>query len=89
MEPDTEFHAQIRELFLNTSAARLETIRELAGAFVQAQDDALRAQQLETLFRKIHGLAGNAGLAGCTTLAHFATTFEVLLKDLRDVGRAK
>ena len=84
VEPDTEFHAQIRELFLNTSAARLETIRELAGAFVQAQDDALRAQQLETLFRKIHGLAGNAGLAGCTTLAHFATTFEVLLKDLRD-----
>lgn len=84
VEPDTEFHAQIRELFLNTSAARLQTIRELAGAFVQAQDDALRAQQLETLFRKIHALAGNAGLAGCTTLAHFATTFEVLLKDLRD-----
>lgn len=83
-EPDTEFHAQIRELFLNTSATRLETIRALAAAFVQAGDDALRAQQLETLFRKIHALAGNAGLAGCTTIAHFATTLEVLLKDLRD-----
>jgi CheY-like chemotaxis protein len=84
VEPDTEFHAQIRELFLNTSAARLETIRALAAAFVQASDEALRAQQLETLFRKVHALAGNAGLAGCTTIAHFATTFEVLLKDLRD-----
>jgi CheY-like chemotaxis protein len=84
VEPDTEFHEQIRELFLNTSAARLETIRELAGVLIQCQDDTMRAQQLETLFRKVHALAGNAGLAGCTTMAHFATTFEVLLKDLRD-----
>ena len=83
-EPDTEFHAQIRELFLNSSAARLETIRELAAAFVQAGDETLRAQQLDTLFRKIHALAGNAGLAGCTAIAHFASTFEVLLKELRD-----
>ncbi|MEY2409755.1 MAG: hypothetical protein QOF48_2425 [Verrucomicrobiota bacterium] len=83
-EPDTEFHAQIRELFLNGSAARLETIRELASAFMQAGDETLRAQQLDTLFRKIHALAGNAGLAGCTGIAHFASTFEVLLKELRD-----
>ena len=83
-EPDTEFHAQIRELFLNGSAARLETIRELAGAFVQAQDETVRAQQLDTLFRKVHALAGNAGLASCTAIAHFASMFEVLLKELRD-----
>ncbi len=84
VEPDTEFHAQIRDLFLNSSADRLATIRELASAFVQARDPTLRAQQLDTLFRKVHALAGNAGLAGCTTIARFASTFEVLLKELRD-----
>ena len=83
-EPDTEFQQQIRELFLAGSSARLDSIRNLAAAFVHADDDSQRAGYLEDLFRKVHAMAGNAGLAGCGLIAQFATTFETLLKDLRD-----
>jgi len=83
-EPDTEFQAQIRELFLAGSPARLESIRDLASAFVQDDDEKDRATHLEGLFRMVHALAGNAGLAGCAHIAQFASTFEVLLKELRD-----
>jgi CheY-like chemotaxis protein len=83
-EPDTEFQAQIRELFLAGSGVRLENIRNLAAAFVQDDNEADRATHLEGLFRLVHALAGNAGLAGCALIAQFASTFEVLLKELRD-----
>ena len=83
-EPDTEFQAQIRELFLAGSGARLENIRNIAAAFVQAETDSQRTTYLEGLFRMVHALAGNAGLAGCALIAQFATTFETLLKELRD-----
>jgi CheY-like chemotaxis protein len=86
-EPDTEFQAQIRELFLAGSPARLESIRDVASAFVQDDNEAERATHLEGLFRMVHALAGNAGLAGCTLIAQFASTFEVLLKELRDQPR--
>jgi len=86
-EPDTEFQAQIRELFLAGSSARLESIRDLAAAFVQDDDAVERATHLEGLFRLVHALAGNAGLAGCALIAQFASTFEVLLKELRDQPR--
>ncbi len=86
-EPDTEFQAQIRELFLAGSGARLESIRDLAAAFVQDDDAVERATHLEGLFRLVHALAGNAGLAGCALIAQFASTFEVLLKELRDQPR--
>ena len=83
-EPDTEFQAQIRELFLAGSGARLENIRNMATAFVQAESDSQRTTHVEGLFRMVHALAGNAGLAGCALIAQFATTFETLLKELRD-----
>lgn len=83
-EPDTEFQAQIRELFLAGSGTRLENIRNMACAFVQDEDDTQRATHLEGLFRMVHAMAGNAGLAGCGMIAQFASTFEVLLKELRD-----
>jgi len=82
-KPDTEFHAQIRELFVTSSSARLETIRQLATGFIQATDDTLRAAHFDGLYRKIHALVGNAALAGCTPIAHYASTFEVLLTELR------
>jgi|GEM_PF-632331 DNA-binding response OmpR family regulator len=83
-EPDTEFQAQIRELFMAGSAVRLDNIRNLAAAFVETEDGPQRATQIEGLFRMVHALAGNAGLAGCARIAQFASTFEVLLKELRD-----
>lgn len=80
-KPDTEFHAQIRELFLKGSVARLEKIRQLATAFIQAEDEAQRATALDGLFRRIHALVGNAALAGCTPIAQFSSSIEALLTD--------
>lgn len=82
--PDTDFHTQIRELFIHSTVPRLETIRQYAAGFIQTVDPALRLAQLDGLLRKTHALVGNAALAGCVPIAEYASLFEALLKGLRD-----
>src|SRR6185503_5457254 len=81
-EADPEFQAQIRQLFLSSSASKLGSIRNLATAFVQGDSAMQQATLLTELFRKIHSMTGNAALAGCRQIAEFASTFEALLQEL-------
>lgn len=80
---DPEFQAQIRQLFLNSAPAKLESVREAANAFVQDQGSSMQFPLLVDLFRKVHSLTGNAAVAGCTGIAHFASTFEAFLQELQ------
>jgi CheY-like chemotaxis protein len=81
---DTDFHAQIRELFVSSTVPRLETIRQYAAGFIQTTDQRLRLEQLDGLLRKVHALVGNAALAGCAPIAHYTSLLEALLLGLRD-----
>lgn len=80
---DPEFQAQIRQLFLASAPAKLSSVREAAVAFVQDQGSSMQLPLLADLFRRVHSLTGNAAVAGCTVIAHFASTFEAFLQELQ------
>jgi PleD family two-component response regulator len=80
---DPEFQAQIRQLFLNGASAKLESVRDAANAFIQDQGSSMQFPLLMDLFRKVHSLTGNAAVAGCSDIAHFASTFEAFLQELQ------
>lgn len=80
---DPEFQAQIRQLFLNSAPAKLTSVREAANAFVQDEGSSMQFPLLVDFFRKVHSLTGNAAVAGCRAIAHFASTFEAYLQELQ------
>lgn len=80
---DPEFQAQIRQLFLSSAPAKLSSVGEAAAAFVQDQGSSMQLPLLADLFRRVHSLTGNAAVAGCTAIAHFASTFEAFLQELQ------
>jgi len=80
---DPEFQAQIRQLFLSGAPAKLESVRDAAKAFIQDQGSSMQFPLLVDLFRKVHSLTGNAAVAGCAGIAHFASTFEAFLQELQ------
>lgn len=82
-EVDPEFQAQIRQLFLSSAPAKLSSVRDAATAFVQDLGSSMQLPLLGDLFRKVHSLTGNAAVAGCSAIAHFASTFEAFLQELQ------
>lgn len=82
-EVDPEFQGQIRQLFLSSAPAKLASVREAANAFVQDQGSSMQLPLLSDLFRRVHSLTGNAAVAGCVSIAHFASTFEAFLQELQ------
>jgi len=82
-EVDPEFQAQIRQLFLNSAPAKLAAVRDASNAFVQDQGSSMQIPLLADLFCKVHSLTGNAAVAGCARIAHYASTFEAFLQELQ------
>lgn len=82
-EVDPEFQAQIRQLFLCSASAKLAAVCDAANAFVQDQGSSMQMPLLADLFRKVHSLTGNAAVAGCGRIAHYASTFEAFLQELQ------
>lgn len=80
---DPEFQEQIRQLFLSSAPSKLASVRESANAFVQDQGSSMQLPLLSDLFRRVHSLTGNAAVAGCASIAHFASTFEAFLQELQ------
>lgn len=83
IEVDPEFQAQIRQLFLAGAPGKLTAVREASDAFLQDAGSSMQLPLLGDLFRKVHSLTGNAAVAGCTQIAHYASTFEALLQELQ------
>jgi CheY-like chemotaxis protein/HPt (histidine-containing phosphotransfer) domain-containing protein len=82
-EVDPEFQAQIRQLFLSSASAKLAAVCDAANAFVQDQGSSMQIPLLADLFCKVHSLTGNAAVAGCVRIAHYASTFEAFLQELQ------
>ncbi len=79
---DAEFQAELLQTFMETSSETLTAIRKSMQEFSKAQDEAARLPHLLELYRKIHALTGNAGLAGLNSISQMAAALEVLLKEL-------
>jgi len=49
---------------------------------VRAGDEPARLKQIYELYRQVHALNGNAGLAGMNQIGHMSAAFEALLKEI-------
>ena len=62
--------------------ATLAHLRSLLQGLIKADNEATRLKQLHEMYRRIHALTGNAGVAGMPQIARMADALEALLKEL-------
>lgn len=86
-DPDTAFQADLRKSFIEGLPATLAALRTLLQALIRAGDEAARLNPLRELYRRIHALTGNAGIAGVPQVARMSDALEALLKELYEKPR--
>ncbi len=79
---DAKFQADLQETFLENLPAALTALRAGMMALVKADTEVAKLKQVYELYRQVHTLNGNAGLAGLALVAHMASTIEALLKEI-------
>ncbi len=81
-ENDAEFQADLRKALIENLPGTLYSLRGVVQALVKADTEMARLKQVYELYRQVHALNGNAGLAGLTQIAHMSSAFEALLKEV-------
>ena len=81
-DADAEFTADLRRTFIESLPATLTTLRALLKGLIKADSEVARLKQVHELYRRIHALTGNAGLAGLQHISQMADAIEALLKEL-------
>ncbi len=79
---DAEFQADLQKTFLENLPAALTALRAGMMALVKADTEVAKLKQVYELYRQVHTLNGNAGLAGLSLVAHMASAIEALLKEI-------
>lgn len=81
-DADTEFQAQLRKEFLESLPAALSAMRANLQALIKADNEMARLKQVQELYRRVHAMTGNAGVAGMMLIAQMSDAAEALLKEL-------
>ena len=81
-EADAEFQAEFRKTFIAGLPATLAALRAALQSLIKADTEVARLEHIHELYRRIHAVNGNAGLAGLVPIAHMAAALEALLKEL-------
>ncbi len=81
-DADAEFQADLRKTFIEGLPGTLAALRALLQGMVKADAETARLKQVHELYRRVHALTGNAGLAGMPQVAQMADALEALLKEL-------
>ena len=81
-ENDAEFQADLRKTFIENLPTTLYALRTGMQALVKADNEMVRLKQVFELYRQVHALNGNAGIAGLVQIAHMSGAFEALLKEI-------
>ena len=81
-EDDAAFQADLRKTFIESLPATLFSLRTGLQGLVKAESEVVRLRHIYDLYRRVHALNGNAGLAGLVLIAHMAVAFEALLKEI-------
>ena len=79
---DVEFQADLRKTFVENLPATLYALRLALQGLIKADSEVTRLRQVYDLYRRVHALNGNAGLAGLSSIARMASAFEALLKEI-------
>jgi CheY-like chemotaxis protein len=81
-ETDSAFQADLRGTFIDSLPATLITLRGSLQTLVRADNEMSRLKEVYELYRRIHALNGNAGIAGLVQIAHMSAALEALLKEI-------
>jgi len=81
-DADAEFQAQLRKEFIESLPAVLSAMRANLQALIKADNEMARLKQVQELYRRVHAMTGNAGVAGMMLIAQMADAAEALLKEL-------
>jgi DNA-binding response OmpR family regulator len=81
-EADSEFQADLRKTFIDGLPATLAGLRSTLQSLVKADNEMTRLKEVYELYRRVHALNGNAGIAGLVQIAHMSGAVEALLKEL-------
>jgi DNA-binding response OmpR family regulator len=81
---DAEFQADLRTTFIDNLPSILYSLRSVMQALVKADNEIARLKQVRELYRLVHALNGNAGVAGMVQIAHMASAYEALLKEVHE-----
>lgn len=79
---DSDFQSDLRQSFIDSLPGTLYTLRLGLHGLFKAENEMNRLKQVYELYRRVHALNGNAGLAGLGLIAHMASAFEALLKEI-------
>lgn len=79
---DAAFQTDLRKTFLDNLPGTLYTLRQGVQTLIKADQEMPRLKQVYELYRQVHTLNGNAGLAGLTQIANMSAAFEALLKEI-------
>ena len=81
-ETEAEFQTELRKSFLESLPPTLTALRPLLQGLIKNEHEEARVKQLQELYRRIHALTSNAGMAGVPQIAQMTSALEVLLKEL-------
>lgn len=81
-DSDSEFQADLRKSFIDGLPSILATMRAMLQGMIKAENEMTRLKHVHELYRRVHALTGNAGIAGMMQIAQMADALEALLKEL-------
>ena len=81
-EADSEFQADLRKTFIDGLPSTLTSLRASLQSLAKADNEMTRLKEIYELYRRVHALNGNAGIAGLVQIAHMSAAIEALLKEL-------
>jgi DNA-binding response OmpR family regulator len=82
VESDAAFQADLRTTFIEHLPSSLYSLRNVMQALIKADNEIARVKQVHELYRLVHAINGNAGVAGLVQIAHMSAAFEALLKEV-------
>jgi len=82
-EQDAQFQAELRKTFVEGLPVTLSGLRSMLLGMSKG-DEPSRVKQVQEMYRRIHGITSNAGLAGMVLIAQMADALEALLKELAE-----
>jgi CheY-like chemotaxis protein len=79
---DASTQDSLRQAFMDSLPATLNNLRAAFQPLSRIGEEAAQVRLLDDLFRKIHALTGNSGIAGLLPISQMSDALEALLKEL-------
>jgi len=83
-DADAELQADLRKSFVESLPVTLTALRTLLRGLTRSESETTRLEQIHGLYRRIHALTCNAGVAGAPHISRMSEALEALLKELHE-----